>query len=387
MLGFRAIAFALLLALCPVGRAPAADPLPVAGELVIIGDSVSAPANPGAWPAGQGYGALVAARGGLTEVNLAVSGATSVQRPGVPWKHDQWMAAIARSPKPVGIIAQLGENDIYWQPPVAEFKAQIDADVAAALAAGIPVTLNTAFHRQIPSSWYRAALPYMQAIREVGAARGLVVVDVFAWFAQLALCDPNYLSYFYTGDGINAHPTVAGQAVIASLFQLPQYANAVGYSAPPPPLIATVPLMTAATTAGVTITGNDLNSTGTTSSAPVWMSAADPAYTIQFNQGGTGWIAIQYPSPFVARAYSLRADPRTVAGAQAHAPKTRTLQGWNGSAWVDLEQVIIEGGWTAGERRQRDLAGGLAAFSLYRLNVTASQSGTYLQLRELQIFR
>ena len=211
----------MLLFLVLAGEAGAVD-------LVIIGDSVSALSDDGAWSAGQGYGALVASRSGMTEVNLAVSGAR------VSDMHAQWKEAIARNPKPAGIIAQLGENDIYWQTDLAAFKSQIESDVSAALAAGIPVTLNTTFHRQIPSSWYLRAMPYVQTVREVAAAHNLVVVDVFAWFAQLSLTDPNYASYFYTGDGINAHPTVAGQAQIASLFQMPQHANAVGYSPPPP---------------------------------------------------------------------------------------------------------------------------------------------------------
>ena len=354
----------------------------LAGDLVVIGDSVSAPSNAGAWNAGQGYGALVASRAGLTEVNLAASGATTVQRSGAPYIHDQWAAAIARNPKPVGIIAQPGENDIYYNPGVAAFKAQLDADVAAALAAGIPVTLNTPFHRQIPSSWYATALPYVQAIREVGAARNVPVVDVFAWFAQLSLCDPNYSTYFYTGDAINAHPTVAGQSVIASLFQLPQYASAVGYSPPPPAPIAQIPVMTAATTAGVTITGNDLNSTGTTTSAPVWLSAASPAYTIQWNQSGGGWLAVQFPSPFVPSAWSMRARPDNVT----YAPKTRTLQGWNGTSWDNLDQVTNEPAWALGETRMRNVSTGIA-YSLYRFNITASQGGTYLQWREPQIYR
>lgn len=357
----------------------------MAGDLVIIGDSVSAPSNAGAWNSGQGYGALIASRAGLTEINLAVSGATSVQRSGTPYIHDQWAAAIARSPKPAGIIAQVGENDIYWNPGVAAFKGQVDADVAAALAAGIPVTLNTTFHRQIPSSWYATAMPYVQAIREIGAARGVVVVDVFAWFSQLSLCDPNYTSYFYTGDGINAHPTVAGQLQIASLFSMPQYASAVGYSppAPPPPVTGpAIPVMTAATTDGVTITGNDLNSTGTTTSAPVWMSAASPAYAIQWNQSGGGWMNVQFPSAFVPVSYAMRARIES----SNYAPKSRTFQGWNGTAWDVLDQVTNEAAWSAGEVRTRQLST-VNAYSIYRLNVTASQGGTYLQWREPQIYR
>lgn len=357
----------------------------MAGDLVIIGDSVSAPSNAGAWVQGQGYGAIVASRSGMTEINLAVSGATSVQRASTPYIHDQWAAAIARTPKPAGIIAQIGENDIYWNPGVAAFKAQVDADVAAALAAGIPVTLNTTFHRQIPSSWYANAAPYVQAVREIGAARGVVVVDVFAWFAQLALTDAAYSSYFYTGDGINAHPTVAGQSVIASLFQLPQYSGAVGYSvpAPPPPApIPAIPTMTAATTDGVTITGNDLNSTGTTTSAPVWMIRSNPAYTIQWNQGGGGWMEAQFPSAFVPKSYSMRARPDTAQ----YAPKSRTFQGWNGAGWDNLDQVSNEAAWSAGETRLQVITT-TNAYSRYRINVTASQGGTYLQWREPQIYK
>jgi hypothetical protein len=40
----------------------------------------------------------------------------------------------------------------------------------------------------------------------------------------------------------------------------------------------------------------------------------------------------------------------------------------------------------AGETRTRNIAGS-AAYSLFRVNVTASQSGTVLQYRQLQIFK
>lgn len=339
-----------------------------AADVAIIGNSVSAPSDAGAWSPGQGYGAIVAARMGMTEVNLAASGATVVPVTGEPNMLDQFDAALARSPLPSIIIVQPGENDIFWQNDIATFKSTLNAKVAAARASGITVWLNTPFHRE-SGIWYRAASDYVQAIRDIAAANGCQLNDIFGLFSDLNLTDASFSTYFYTGDGIFAHPTVYGQLLIADRI--------LGHAA-----IPQIPVMTAATTSGVTLTGNDLNSTGTITSAPVWMIDASPAYTIQWNQSGGGWIEAQFPSAFVPYSYSLRT--RTEANAQTVAPKTRTFQGWNGSSWDDLDQVTNEPAWLQGERRTR-LINTATAYSRYRVNDTASQGGTYLQYRELQI--
>lgn len=239
----------------------------MSADLVIIGDSISAPSDAGAWTIGQGYGALIASRTGMTEVNYAASGATVVPTAGAPSDMQaQWTSALARSPKPAGIIMMAGSNDTYWQTDVATFQSKIDGWVSSALTAGIPVTLVTTFPRQIPSSWFQHVMPYVQVIRAVGAARNVVVVDAFAWFAQLSLTDSNYAAYTYTGDSINAHPTAAGQLQIASLFSMPQYANAVGYSPPTPPPSVTI-WNASDKSAAVSISGDGL--TASTSAADV----------------------------------------------------------------------------------------------------------------------
>lgn len=337
-------------------------------DIVIIGDSVSAPSDTGAWSAGQGYGAIIAFRLGMTEINLAQSGATVVSVGAEPTMQSQWDAALARSPLPSKIIVQPGENDAYWQTDISAFTSTLDGQVSSALALGIPVEIHTMFHRQ-SVAWYRQAPDYVNAVKSIAAKYNCKLVDVFGFFSELSLTDASFNSYFYTGDGINAHPTVYGQLLIASLdhdIPIPQ-----------------IPIMTAATTDGVTITGNDLNSTGTLTSAPVWNIAASPAYSIQWNQEGSGWVQVQFPTSFVPFSYSVRT--RMEANAQAYAPLTQTFQGWNGSSWDSLDQVTSEPAWLQGERRTRLVNAG--SYSLYRLNITASQGGTYLQMREFQIYK
>lgn len=197
-----------------------------AADLGVVGDSVAAATRNGAWVAGQGYGAIVAQGAGLTEVNVAVSGAFTSQMT------SQWSALLARNPRPSCVLYAPGENDI---PPtsVATYRSQVNAQLSNAISNGIPassITILTPFIYQ--NAAYLAAAPeYLAALRAEAAGFGIPVVDVFRLFAEFSLTRSDY-STLLNADG---HPTVAGMVKIADQFKLPENAASCAYKNPPLP--------------------------------------------------------------------------------------------------------------------------------------------------------
>lgn len=207
----------------------------MASKLFDIGDSVSTYSHTG-WSGGQGYAALVAANAGFTEVNLAVSGATTAQM------QSQWDSAVAQFQAGDAILVMPGENDI-GVTFVASFRSTLDGQLAGAIAAGIPanrITLMTPFILNA-SSYLQASPVYLQAMREIAFSRGVKLVDVNAHFSELLLTKPNISAYYATND--NGHPSALGQAEIASLFEMPQNADSAAYHAGslPPPMPVAAP--------------------------------------------------------------------------------------------------------------------------------------------------
>jgi lysophospholipase L1-like esterase len=185
------------------------------GDLVGIGDSVTAPARAGAWSLGEGWLALLAAETGMTERNLAVSGMNTAQM------QPQWDAALAMG---LGrgdlIIVMPGENDIPGT-PVASMQATLDAQVASAVIAGVPVTLVTPWIYD-HSSYLPTVRDYVQAIKTVAAKYRMPCVDVFEAICTIKVTDPALYSTLCHPDG---HPTIAGHAWVKSLFALPQHTD------------------------------------------------------------------------------------------------------------------------------------------------------------------
>lgn len=343
----------------------------VAAEMAGIGDSVMQSYRTGAWSTGQGWFEQTAARKGMTPHNFAQSGAYTSQM------SSQLTAVLAMSPLPDCLLIGAGENDIPGT-SVATFKSTLDGHVANAIAGGIPanhITLVTPFPYP-PTSYMYAAPAYLAATHEIGGARGVAVVGFFERFAVHAVTRADY-AQLANADG---HPEIAGHRDLAESFSLPENAASCAYTATPILPAGQIPPMTTATTGGLTFDGNNLGNVGG-SGAPAWALSTS---TLQWNQGGTGWVTVQFPAPFVPSGYSITG--RSDAGGNAYFPKSRTFQGWNGSAWVDLDQVTNEPAWALGETRTRTGLG-TTAYSLYRVNVTASQGGTYLHMRLLQIYQ
>lgn len=351
-----------------------------AADLGAIGDSVAASIRSTGttpWIAGQGYVAITAQRAGLVEVNVAVSGATTNAMA------SQWTTLLARNPKPSCILYAPGENDIP-NTSVETYQAQVHSQLANAIANGISasnITILTPFIYQ-NSTYYAAAPAYLTALRAEAASFGIPVIDIFRLFAEYSLTRSDY-STLINSDG---HPTPAGMIKIADQFQLPENASSCAYKNPPllPPSNR-IPAMTANPTDGVSMDGNNLGGAqGNSNGEGIYVISANPPHNIQWNQGGTGWVSADFGSTsFVAKTYAMTA--RSEVNAQAYAPKSWTFYGSNdGANWTTLDTRSNVAAWSVGERRQFMFTNSIA-YSKYKMQVTASQSGTYLQWKKFEI--
>lgn len=195
-----------------------------AADLGVVGDSVAASTRNGAWSAGQGYGAITAQRAGMAEINVAVSGATTAQMA------SQWTTLLARNPLPSCVLYAPGENDIP-NTPVSSYRSQVNAQLASAIAGGIPaskITILTPFIYQ-NAAYYAAAPAYLAALRAEAVSFGIPVIDVFRLFAEYSLTRSDYATLI-NADG---HPTAAGMVKFADQFQLPENAASCAYKNPP----------------------------------------------------------------------------------------------------------------------------------------------------------
>jgi lysophospholipase L1-like esterase len=297
-------------------------------KLFIIGDSVSTSVHPG-WSAGQGWGALVAAAAGLTEVNLAVSGAMASDM------DPQWSTAIAQYGTGDDVACMPFENNI-GVAALGASRATLEGQLDRAIAAGVPpgrITLMTPFI--LNATWYlQAAPPFVQAIREVAFARGIPLIDVFDHFAELMITKSSISPYYAAGD--NGHPSVLGQAEIASLYALPQNAGSAAYHpAPPPPPTPTGPPV---------ITLTPLHQTAGAGPTPLSARVAysDPAgvpavtWNIQDNEPPSGEIALSLDGAPFPCSSSVPITPAVLARMMI-LPVSRTHDIWlnanNGVYW------------------------------------------------------
>lgn len=207
----------------------------VAAKLFVIGDSVSAETHAG-WAAGQGWGAVVASNAGLTEFNVAVAGTTTAQM------QPQWDTVLANYAAGDTVSFMPGENDINVT-LLASFRATLDGQIAAAITAGIPagkITLHTPFIIQA-SPYQKAAPQYLQAIREIAFNRGVVLIDVYAHFAELSQTIGSITALYVAGD--TQHPSPAGHAEIARLYSLLQNSGSAAYHTIASPIAIAAPAL------------------------------------------------------------------------------------------------------------------------------------------------
>jgi len=93
-----------------------------------------------------------------------------------------------------------------------------------------------------------------------------------------------------------------------------------------------------------------------------WVSGAAPS------GGSPQWLAYEFASSKVVSQYAVTAGTANVA---TNAPKDWTFEGWDGSAWVTLDTVTAETGWSNSETRSFSFAN-TTSYQKYRLAVTAN---------------
>jgi hypothetical protein len=100
------------------------------------------------------------------------------------------------------------------------------------------------------------------------------------------------------------------------------------------------------------------------------------------NQGtGNRWLKYQFASPVAVLEYVIRNGPFAVEG-----PSSWTLQySDDNSTWHDADTRHQQAAWTANETRTFTLDADATNTLYWRLNITASDGGTYACIREMEM--
>lgn len=140
-----------------------------------------------------------------------------------------------------------------------------------------------------------------------------------------------------------------------------------------------IPTMTAQTTNGVKITGNSAGG----GQHDAWHIADGVSTNVHWD-GFPSYVEVELPSSVVVTKLGFSARPE--AYSQAYAPKSWVIQAWNGTAWQQFSAWNDVPGWSVGEAREFPIESSFSAVSKYRVQFSASQSGSYLQFRNLKMW-
>jgi lysophospholipase L1-like esterase len=207
-------------------------------DLLILGDSQSAARL--AVTDAQTWGALVAARNGWTHTNCAVGGSTSSN---LLSNISTYLAASSGTK----CIAMIGANDAFiptsttvnntveWTSPltppspgntIATYQSNLVSIIDAVQAAGKNISLVTPW--AFFSTPEMVQFPfYVRAMQDIGARKGVVVLDVYHIQIDLWWNLQSNLWSMYEAD--YQHENAAGHQKIADLFTQERYSSAVGY--------------------------------------------------------------------------------------------------------------------------------------------------------------
>jgi hypothetical protein len=130
-----------------------------------------------------------------------------------------------------------------------------------------------------------------------------------------------------------------------------------------------------------TVGGIALNSAGPTSANSYFDGSngynGDTAWT------GSFWVSYEFPSSTVVTGYKIYHRPDCCGDVRS--VKTWTFEGWNGSAWVVLDTQTNITSWPLGSSQSFNFTN-TTAYIKYRLNISAINSPTNLNLTELQMY-
>ena len=94
----------------------------------------------------------------------------------------------------------------------------------------------------------------------------------------------------------------------------------------------------------------------------------------------TGWIAYEFPNEKIIQKYTVKAS----TAALERTPKNWTFEAYDGSGWVVLHSVTNATGWSVSEKREY-LINNDTKYKKYRLYVTATNGGEYIQVDEIEM--
>jgi hypothetical protein len=189
---------------------------------------------------------------------------------------------------------------------------------------------------------------------------------------------------------IKANGTVSYTVItkIENTDEIPEKVVLTVEEAKPGSLINVMPIMTSATTNGITVTessklGNNINYGGwkvfdgniTNYNNGVWIT----------NATATGWIKIDFGSTAKNIVkYSIRSRNTTPTNS---APKAWTFDGSNdGITWTTLHSVANEIGWSPGQRREYSFTN-TQSYRYYRINITQNNGdSSNLCIQEMELF-
>ena len=159
-----------------------------------------------------------------------------------------------------------------------------------------------------------------------------------------------------------------------------------------------IPMMTAATTDGVTISASseDIITTNPNFSAAAWKVGDDDIVSAWFDTGDgsastlPSWLKIDFGSVKAVTSYSIRIG--SVAANIDNAPTTWTLEGNDvdtGAGWTVEDTRSGQTGWSVSEKRSytiTDTGGSTDSWRYWRLNVSAVDGDTELIISEIEMF-
>ena len=138
---------------------------------------------------------------------------------------------------PEWCVISYGTNDAFYTTPpyipVAAYEANFRSMYLQLYAQDIKAVFLTPPASRDATLEPRIA-PYLQAMRKLASKYGIPLVDWHAYTAELNASDPStYTTWFVEPSDPRVHMNQTGQAALASLFDLPQYASLLRPSSPP----------------------------------------------------------------------------------------------------------------------------------------------------------
>ncbi|WP_232700099.1 hypothetical protein [Brevibacillus daliensis] len=123
---------------------------------------------------------------------------------------------------------------------------------------------------------------------------------------------------------------------------------------------------------------------GTASSSSVWSSGHQPYKAFDYVNSNVGWVtaagypngwlAYEFPNETIVNKYTIRAIPNSVSSNKhKESPKTWTFEGWDGTAWVVLDQQSNVSDWQEDIKKEFTFTNN-NSYKNYRINITENNS-------------